>query len=170
MTWRWTWARSRITALVASGLIWLVAASLSPAFVAGYGLLGIVIVAGWRTRPVLWWRYGVRKVEPVAAEMIWRALVPLEWLRGRNQPSLWAGKWVDRDVVASDLRILVLSGQLLGAVVRHEVANDKLRRLIVRAFATAELNGSRTVALVDPRRRRAGTPSPLRASAPPTVL
>ena len=149
MTWRWVWARSRITALVASGLVWLTAVALSPAFVAGYSLLGIVSVANWRTPALLWWRFGARRIEPAAAEAVWRALVPLEWLRGRNQPVVWAGRWVGQDIVAPDPHTVVLSEQLVRALSRHEVADRELRRLVVRAFALAQVNRSRTVAAVE---------------------
>jgi len=149
MTWRRTWLRSRVITVVASSVIWLVVASLAPAVVVGYALLGILMVAGWRTRPLLWWRYGARKVGPVEAEPVWRALVPIEWLRGRDQPLLYSSARLGGNVVASNRRTLVLGDLVLREVSERVRTDLEFRRLVVRAFATAELNGSRSVATVE---------------------
>jgi hypothetical protein len=149
MTWRWVWIRSRLTAIVASGLIWIVLLSLVPEVVAVFVLLSLAVVAGWRTRPVLWLRFGPRRVAAAEAEAVWRSLVPLAWLRGRNQPRLWSSNLVRADVVAADLRQLVLSDALLRRVSHHSVTDLELRPLVVRAIATADVHRSRMVAAVE---------------------
>lgn len=149
MTWRWVWARSRLTAIVASGMVWLVLLSLAPAFVATYVLLGGVAVAGWRTRGLLGWRFGARRIEAAQAESVWRALVPVEWLRGRNQPRLWTSARLGRCVVAPDQHQLVLGAMLLREVTQRRLADPEVRRVAVRAFAAAEVNRSRLVAAVE---------------------
>ena len=142
MTWRWVWFRSRLTAIVASALIWIVLLSLVPDFVAAFVLLALALVAGWRTRLLLWWRFGIRRVAMVDAEVVWRALVPFEWLRGRNQPQLWSSR-SHAEVVAADARQLVLSERLIGQISQHSVPDQDLRRLVVRALAAADNHSSR---------------------------
>jgi hypothetical protein len=149
MTWRWVWARAQLTGVVASALVWLVLAVLAPLFVAAYGLLAVAVVAGWSTWPVLWWRYGARRLGSAEAEGVWRALVPVEWLRGRNQPRLWVGSRVDADVVAADPQQLVLSERLVAHLARHEVSDRDVCRLVVCGFGLVEVNRSRLVAAVE---------------------
>ncbi len=149
MTWRWVWARAQVTGFVASALVWLVLAALDPVFVAAFGLLGVAVVVGWSTRPVLWWRYGARRLGPVEAEAVWRALVPLEWLRGRNQPRLWVGSRVDADVVAVDPHHLVLSERFVAHVAHQEVSDREVCWLVERGFGLVEVHRSRLVAAVD---------------------
>lgn len=149
MTWRWVWARAQVTGIVASALVWLVLAALDPMFVAAYGLLAVVVVAGWSTRPVLWWRYGARRLGPAEAEAVWRALVPIEWLRGRNQPRLWVGSRVDADVVAVDPHQLVLSERLVAHVAHQEVSDPDVCWLVERGYGLVEVHESRLVAAVD---------------------
>lgn len=149
MTWRWVWLRSRLTAIVASALIWIVLLSLAPDVVATFALLGLGVVALWRTRLLLWWRLGARPIAPHDAETVWRALVPLVWLRGRNQPRLRSSSRVRAGLVAADARQLVLSAGLLGQLSRHSVTDQDLCRLVVRALATADVHHSRLVAAVE---------------------
>ncbi|MGC3995492.1 MAG: hypothetical protein QM779_15475 [Propionicimonas sp.] len=149
MTWRWVWLRSRLTAIVASALIWIALLPLVPDVVAAFVLLGAALVAGWRARLLLWWRFGVRRVGPADAEVVWRALVPFEWLRGRNQPQLWSSSRSHAEVVAADARQLVMSERLIGQVSQHSVPDQDLRRLVVRALATADVHRSRLGAAVE---------------------
>lgn len=148
MKWRGVWLRSQLTAIVVSGLVWLLVASLTPVAAAAYAVAGALVVAGWRTRLLLSLRYGARPVAPVAAAAAWRALVPVVWLRGRNQPRLSAGTRLNTDMVAADLGQLVLSDRFLRRISQHAVPDETVRRLVVRAFATAVMNRSRLVAAV----------------------
>lgn len=149
MTWRWVWLRSMLTGIVASALIWIMLLSLVPGAVMAFALLGAAVTAGWRTRPLLWWRFGARRVAPPNAETVWRALIPLAWLRGRNQPQLWSSSRSQAEVVAADARHLVLSERLMGHVSQHSVTDHDLRKLVVRALATADVHRSRLVPAVE---------------------
>ena len=149
MTWRAVWARAQLTAVVSSAMVWLVMSALAPMFVAGFFLVGVAAVAGWSTRPMLWWRYGARPLRPAVAEAVWRGLVPVEWLRGRNQPRLWVGDRVDADVVAASRHQLVLSQWLAAQVSDSRISDRELCWLAVRAFGLVEVNRSRLVAAVD---------------------
>ncbi len=146
MTWRAVWARAQLTAVVASAMVWLVMSALVPLFVAGFFLVGVVAVAGWSTRPMLWWRYGARPLRPANAEAVWRGLVPVEWLRGRNQPRLWVGDRVEADMVAAGPHQLVLSERLVRQVSDGRVSDRELCWLAGQAFGLVEVNRSRLVA------------------------
>jgi|GEM_PF-3180670 len=147
MNWRWAWAR--LTAIVASGLCWLILANLAPAVVAVGFVVAVAMVVGWRTSPLLWWRFGARRVEAAEAGAVWRALVPLEWLRGRNQPRLWVSRRVGSGVIAPDPGQLVVGERLLRQIRQHQVSDREVCRLAVRALGTAEVNGSRIVAAIE---------------------
>ena len=149
MTWRWVWSRAQLTAVLVSAVVWLMLMALVPVFVVVFGLFAVAVVAGWSSWPVLWWRYGARRLRPVEAEAVWRALVPLEWLRGRNQPRLWVGSRVDAEVTAVDTRQLVLSERLLALVAEHRVSDHQVCRLVAQGFGLVEVNRSRLVATVD---------------------
>ncbi len=148
MSWRWVWLRGQLTGILASALVWLVWTALAPRFMAGLVLLGVLVVAGWSSRPVLWWRYGARRLPAAEAESVWRGLVPIEWLRGRNQPRLWVGSRVDADVTAADPRELIISERLAERIRDHGVSDHELCWLTAGAFGLAEVNRSRLVAAV----------------------
>jgi len=149
MTWRWVWLRAQLTGIVASAVIWLVWAALAPLVVAVVALIGVLVVAGWSTRPVLWWRYAARRLPAAEAETVWRGLVPIEWLRGRNQPRLWVGSRVNADLIAAGPHQLILSERLARQVGDHPVGDRAMCWLAVRAFGLVEVNRSRLVAAVD---------------------
>jgi hypothetical protein len=98
---------------------------------------------------VLWWRYGARRLGRSEADAVWRALVLVEWLRGRNQPRLWVGSRVDADVVVADPHQLVLSERLVAQVADHQLSDRELCRLVVRSFGLVEMHRSRLVAAVE---------------------
>lgn len=148
MTWRWVWSRSRITAGVVSGVIWLTVACLAPAVMAGLMALAIVIVAGWRAGWMLRCRYGVRAATKDEAAAVLRTLVPIVVLRGRNQPSLWVSGQLGCDVLAADERTLVVSGQVIGQIRDGRIADLALCEIVVRALALAAFQRSRLVAVV----------------------
>ncbi len=127
MTWRWVWVRSRLTAIVASGMIWLVLLS------AGPGVRRHVRAArrgrgGWvaDAAGLLWWRFGARRIEPAEAESVWRALVPVEWLRGRNQPRLSTSARLGRCVVAADQHQLVFGDMVLREISEHRLDDPEV--------------------------------------------
>ena len=148
MNWRWTWFRAQLTAVVASGLVWLVAGVLAPALGGAVVVVGVVLVAGWRSRPGLWVRFGARKARSDAAELVWRALVPVEWLRGRNQPRLLTSARLAQDVVAGGPHDLVVHDRVVRRLSRQQLDEADLCRRVVRAMALTEVNRSRLVGSV----------------------
>ena len=149
MTWRWVWARSRVTAVVVSALLWLVIVALAPAVVAVVFLLAVVAVASWDSSLVLRWRYGARHLPDVDRDAVLRALVPVQALRGRNQPDLWGSRRLGASVVAATRRHLVVGDRLVEQLRHGRVTDEQLSRLAVRALGAAEVNGSRFVASVE---------------------
>jgi hypothetical protein len=148
MGWRWVWLRAQLTGIAVSAMVWLVWAALAPLSAAGLVLLGVLVVAGWSSRPVLWWRYGARRLPAAEAETMWQALVPLEWLRGRSQPRLWVGSRLGADVFAAAPRQLIISERLAAQVGDHRVSDHELCWLTARAFGLVEVNRSRLVGAV----------------------
>ncbi|MCW3159460.1 hypothetical protein [Micropruina sonneratiae] len=149
MNWRWTWLRAQLTAIVASALVWLVALVLSPALVGVVVVVSVVLVAGWRSRLGLRVRLGARQARSDAAELVWRALIPVEWLRGRNQPLLFTSTRLAQDVVAGGPRELVVHERLARRVSEGQLDDADLCRLVVRAMALTEVNRSRLAASVN---------------------
>lgn len=147
MNWRWTWLRAQLTAIVASGLVWLVAGVLAPVPVCVVVVVGVVLVSGWRSRLGLWLRFGGRPAG-YASELVWRALIPVEWLRGRHQPRLFTSTRLAQDVVAAGPRDLVVHERLVRRLSRQQLDEADLCRLVVQAMALTEVNRSGLVASV----------------------
>lgn len=149
MSWRWVWFRSRLTAVLLSGLVWLVCASIELLIVAAVCCLLVLVAVCWRAGPMLWCRYRMRRVGSVASEAIWHALVPVEWLRGRSQPRLWASGRPGLRIVAPDPHQLVLHDEVVRKVEARQLTDEHLRRAVVRAIALTAVNRSRLVAVVE---------------------
>lgn len=149
MNWRWTWLRAQLTAIVASAFVWLVAGALAPTLVGVVVVVGVVLVTGWRSRLELWVRFGARQARADAAELVLRALVPIEWLRGRNQPHLFTSTRLAQVVVAGGPHDLVVHERLVRRLGRQQLDEAGLCRLVVRAMALTEVNRSRLVASVN---------------------
>lgn len=148
MSWRWVWLRSRITACAVSGVIWLIAACLAPALMAGLLVIATVAIVGWRSGLLPRCRYGARSATKDEAAILLRTLVPIAGLRGRNQPSLWVSNRLGCDVRALEERTLVVSGRLVGWVRDGRIADVAVCELVVRALALAPVAHSRLVAAV----------------------
>lgn len=148
MSWRWVWFRSRISACVVSGIIWLVGACLAPALLPGLLAVAIVTVAGWRSGWMVRCRSGARRATDDEAALVLRVLVPVAGLRGRNQPSVWVSDRHGRDVWAIDERTLLVSRRLIDSVKDRRIADLAVCELVVRAFALALVERSRLVASV----------------------
>lgn len=148
MRWRWVWLRSRLTACGVSAVIWLIVACLAPAVMVGLLAVAIVTVACWRSALVLRCRYGARRATSDEAAIVWRALVPLAGLRGRNQPSLYVSDRLGCDVCAVDERTIVVSRRLVGWIRDGRIADLAVCELVVRALALAPVERSRVVAAV----------------------
>lgn len=148
MSWRWVWFRSRITACAVSAVIWLIAACLAPALMAGLLVIATVAIVGWRSGLLPRCRYGARSATKDEAAILLRTLVPIAGLRGRNQPSLWVSDRLGCDVRAPDERSLVVSGRLVGWVRDGRISDVAVCELVVRALALAPVARSRVVAAV----------------------
>lgn len=148
MRWRWVWLRSRMTACAVSAVISLIAAGLAPIVMVGLLAGGIAAVVGWHSGLVLWCCYGARVARSDDATVVFRALVPLAALRGRNQPRLYVNGRPDSDVRAADERTLVVSRRLVGWIRDGRIADLAVCDLVVRALALAPVQRSRLVAAV----------------------
>ena len=148
MRWRWVWLRSRITACVVSGVIWLIVACLAPAPMAGLLVTALVAVVGWRSGLMLRCRCGARRATKDEAAILLQPLVPIAGLRGRNQPSVWVSERLRCDVRAPDERRLVVSRRLVGWVRAGRITDVAVCELVVRALALAPVARSRLVAAV----------------------
>lgn len=114
------------------------------------GLLAaaIVSIAGWRSALVLRCRYGARRVTSDEAVIVWRALVPVAGLRGRNQPSLYVSDRLGCDVKSVDERTIVVSRRLVDWIRDGRIADLAVCELVVRELALAPVQRSRLVAAV----------------------
>lgn len=148
MRWRWVWLRSRMTACAVGAVIWLIAACFARAVVVGLLAVGVVTVVGWHSGLVLWCCYGARVARSDDAAIVFRALVPLAALRGRNQPSIYVSGRLGCDVRAVDERTLVVSRRLVGWIRDGRIADLAVCDLVVRALALAPVHRSRLVAAV----------------------
>jgi hypothetical protein len=147
MSWRGVWFRSRLTGLITTAFIWLVLAALAPVFVGAYLVLGALAVAGWRSSCLLRWRFGAVPLAPVEAEAALRALIPIDWLRGRHQPRLWKSARFD-GVVASNRQQLVIGSADVAGLVNGR-GDSEFCRAVPRALGIAVVHRSRLVAAVD---------------------
>lgn len=149
MKWRCSWFRSRGSAIVVSASVWLVVAALLPAVFGVLGMVGVAFVAGWRSRVVrrLW--FGARPASSAESEAVLHALVPVEWLRGRNQPRVWVTRRLEHEVVALGPGDLGVGDLLVGQLCRQPTDDAGACRKVVRALALGEVHQSRLVAAVD---------------------
>lgn len=150
MTWRWVWARARITAFVVSSLMWLVAGALAPEFVAGYLLFVVVAALARNTRPFVWLAFGARPMSDQARAAVLSALVPIEALRGRQQPGVMISRRRPQPpVVAPTARLLVFNDRLVLRIVQQQITDDQVSVLAVRALGRAPVNDSRLVTAIE---------------------
>lgn len=150
MTWRWVWARSRITAFVVSSLLWLVTGALVPEFVNGYLLFVVVAVLARNARPVLWLSFGARPMSDQARAAVLSALVPIEALRGRHQPEVMISRRRRQPtVVAPTPRLLVFHERLVLRILQQQVTDEQVSVLAIRALSSAPVNDSRLVTAVE---------------------
>lgn len=148
MRWRWVWLRSRMTGCGVSAVIWLIVACLAPAVMVGLMAVAILAIAGWGSALVLRCRYGARRASSDEAAIVWRALVPVAGLRGRNQPTIYVSNRLGCDVRAVDERTILASRRLLDWIRDGRIADLAVCELVVRSLALASMQGSRLVAAV----------------------
>ena len=92
MSWRARWALAQITGVLFSTAVWIVLLAAAPEVVIAVLLGGVVLVAGLRTRAVLWLAFGARPAVGHDRDDLLRVIVPVPSLRGRSQPEVFVGR------------------------------------------------------------------------------
>lgn len=136
--WRARWAMAQITGVLFSTAVWIVASALVPLVVLAVMLTGLVFVAAFRTRPVLWLMFGARRAAGVDRDVVLRAIVPIVSLRGRGQPVVFIAtrhRLPGRDVAALGGRVLVVSDSLLARIKAGQVSGQGYRAAAEQADA-----------------------------------
>lgn len=144
--WRARWALAQITGVLFSTAIWIVLMAAAPEVVFAVLLGGVVLVAGFRTRVVLWLMFGARLAVGRDRDDLLRAMVPVRSLRGRGQPEVFVGRgfrargW---DVLAPCRGSLLVSESLLGRISAGQVSDIEVSIRVARAFGQLPAVGSR---------------------------
>lgn len=148
LRWRARWLLAQITGVLFSTAVWIVASALVSSVVLAVMLVGLVFVAVFRTRPVLWLRFGARRAAGVDRDVVLRAIVPIVSLRGRGQPAVFVGprrRLPGRDVAALGGRVLVVSDSLLARIKAGQVSDGEVSVQVAHALGQARALGSRLV-------------------------
>jgi hypothetical protein len=148
--WRGRWAEAQITAVLFSSLVWIVVWGLSlPAILVALAV-GIVLVIGRNTRPMLWWRFGATPANDFQRDTILTAIVPIASLRGRHQPSVWIGRRIiGSHVVMPSSAILVVSPRFVGQVASRQLTDRQASAIISQALGTVEVINSALVNVLE---------------------
>lgn len=150
MRWRASWAAAQITGAIVSSLLWVVLFGGWPVTGLVALLLGLTYVAGFRTRPGRWWRFGVRRPTAQLRDAVLAAIIPIAGLRGRNQPQVWLGsRLAAHQAVMATPHDLIIDRRLAGLIVTGRAPADDLCRVVSRARGLAPVLNSRLVAVAD---------------------
>ena len=144
--WRARWALAQITGIVFSTAVWIVLMAAAPDVVIAMLLGGVVLVAGLRTRAVLWLMLGARPAVGRDRDDLLRAIVPVRSLRGRGQPEVFVGRGFQArgwDVLAPCRASLLVSESLLGRIREGQVSDVEVSVRVARAFGQLPAVGSR---------------------------
>ena len=146
MRWRASWALAQITGVLFSTAVWIVSIAAAPEAVVAVLLGGVVLVAGFRTRAVLWLLFGARPAVGRDRDDLLRAIVPVPSLRGRTQPEVFVGRgfrargW---DVLAPCRGSLLTSEFMLTRIRAGQVSDTEVSIRVARAFGQLPAVGSR---------------------------
>lgn len=149
--WRARWALAQIAGALFSTAVWVVVLASVPWVMAAGLLGGVVLVAGFRSRPVLWLVFGARPADGSDREEVLRAIVPLSSLRGRHQPVVFVGRgfrargW---DVLAPGPRVLLMSESLLARIRAGQLSDVEVSVRVACALDQLPVVGSRIVLVV----------------------
>ena len=144
--WRASWAFAQITGVLFSMAVWIVFMAAAPEVVVAVLLGGVVLVAGLRTRAVLWLLFGARPAVGRDRDALLRAIVPVRSLRGRGQPEVFVGRgfracgW---DVLAPCRSSLLVSESLLGRIREGQVSDVGASVRVAFALGQLPAVGSR---------------------------
>ena len=134
---------AQITPALFSTLVWIVWLAASPQVLAVLWAAAAALVAARSSRFGLWWRFGARPAARFERETMLRAIVPLVWLRGRNQPSVWVATRLNgSDVVMLDRRILVVRSGFVAAVAAGRLSDDQASALVAHAQGQQRVRSS----------------------------
>jgi hypothetical protein len=144
--WRGTWAAAQITGVIFSTLMWVVVWGLSfPALVVA-AAIGVALMFGRNTQPMLWWRFGAAPANDFQRDTILTAIVPIASLRGRHQPSVWIGRRIfGGQVVMPSSRMLVVSPRFVGKVANGQLTDRQASAIVSQALGAVQVNNSTLV-------------------------
>ena len=151
LRWRARWALAQITGILFSTAVWIVLMAVAPEVVVAVLLGGVVFVAGFRTRVVLWLVFGARPAVGRDRDALLRAIVPVSSLRGRGQPDVFVGRgfrvrgW---DVLAPCRGSLLVSESMLRGIRQGQVSETEVSVRVARAFGQLPAVGSRSTLAV----------------------
>lgn len=148
--WRGSWAAAQTTGVVFSSLVWIVVWGLSfPALVVTLAV-GIALVAGRNTQPLLWWRFGAAPANDFERDAALTAIFPIASLRGRRQPSIWIGRRVFGGLVVMPSRtVVVVSPELVRRVGNGQLSDRQASAIVSRALGHCPVHDSSLVNAVE---------------------
>ncbi len=148
--WRGSWVAARITGVIFSSLVWIVVCGLSLQALVVAAAIGVTLVIGRNTRPMLWWRFGATPANDFQRDTMLMAIVPIASLRGRNQPSVWIGRRIiGGQVVMPSSSILVVSPCFVGQVASGQLTDRQASAIFSQALGVVEVIDSTLVNVLE---------------------
>jgi hypothetical protein len=149
-SWRAKWAAAQTTGVVFSSLVWIVVCGLSFPALAVTSAVGIALVVGRNTQPLLWWRFGAAPANDFERNAVLTAIIPIASLRGRRQPSIWIGRRVVGGLVVMPSRtVVVVSPEFVRRVSNGQLSARQASAIISRALGHCQLHDSSLVNAVE---------------------
>jgi hypothetical protein len=144
--WRGTWAAAQLTGVIFSSLVWIVVCGLSLPALVVTAAIGIALVIGRNTRPMLWWRFGATPANDFQRDTMLTAIIPIASLRGRHQPSVWIGRRIiGGQVVMPSSTAMVVSPEFVGQVASGELTDRQASAIISQTLGAVEVVDSTLV-------------------------
>ncbi len=148
--WRGPWAGAQITGVIFSSLVWIVVCGLSLPTLVVTAAIGVALVIGRNTRPMLWWRFGARPANDFQRDAMLTAIVPIASLRGRHQPSIWTSHRLGGLCAVMPTRTdLVVSLELTHDVVARRLTDRQASAIISQAVSHPQILDSNLAAAFD---------------------
>lgn len=149
-SWRGSWAAAQTTGVVFSSLVWIVVWGLSSLALVVTLAVGIALVVGRNTQPLLWWRFGAAPANDFERDAALTAIVPIASLRGRRQPSIWIGRRVSGGLVVMPSRtVVVVSPEFVSRVSNGQLSDRQASAIISRALGHCQVHDSSLVNAVE---------------------
>ena len=148
--WRGTWAAAQLTGAIFSSLVWIVVCGLSLPALLVTAAIGIALVIGRNTRPMLWWRFGATPANDFQRDTMLTAIVPIASLRGRRQPSVWIGRRIiGAEVAVPSSSILLVSPRFVGQLANGRLTDRQASAIISQSLGVVEVVDSVLVNVLD---------------------